>query len=330
MKLCFLLPRTPYYRYFYYDLNENEIAITMNRKISAIRKVCNKLFHKRRCPDFLYLLCYLILKKEIDFQSVDVLVVLDTAQKAAPYGFFKWLRDRFPDMKTVLMLENKISTLYGLDGNIDMGILPNRDLMLPYDLVFSYDEEEANKFGFIYYEILSNLTGMLPCTNTNSHDICYCGSIGKQWKLGRYQALNQVYNYLQENGVSCEFRLVFGKEVDVPPDCKYAYRTYISYPEMIAQELASNVILEIVSDNKHGITSRFYEALMYNKKLLTNNDAIRQNKYFHPEYMRVFRDVQDIDIAWIKDSNPIDYHYSNEFTPKGFYHTLEKLLDCTD
>ena len=64
------------------------------------------------------------------------------------------------------------------------------------------------------------------------------------------------------------------------------------------------------------MTLRYYEAITYNKKLITNNEMVKKLPFYNPYYMFVFCDPEDIDLAWVKRSVKVDYHYNNEFSPK--------------
>lgn len=68
-------------------------------------------------------------------------------------------------------------------------------------------------------------------------------------------------------------------------------------------------------------TVRYYEAVYYNKKLLTNNPSVRDLSFYDPRYMRYFETVDDIDFSGVKEKVPINYHYAGEFS---LLHILDK------
>ena len=325
MRLCFLIPNSDYYLKFFSDINENEQVVVFDKLLSAICKIYKK---KNNTLNFLNEIFYNIilekLSREIDFNNLDILVVTDLTQKSLPRGFIKWVKKQFPSIQMILLFYNKVSTLYGLNGDITMEELPERNIMLPFDKIFTYDSMEAKKFGFKNFVIFSNISESIAMEDKQNESIVfYCGSVGKAWKLDRYHEVDKVYKYLQSNNIKCDFRLVFDSSVPLP-ECEYAFTTKISYQEMIRRSIQSNVILEIVSERKSGITSRFYEALMYNKKFLTNNKTILKNHYYNEKFMKVFSDPSDIDLDWVKAKVNVDYKYQNEYTPKGFYELMEK------
>ena len=69
---------------------------------------------------------------------------------------------------------------------------------------------------------------------------------------------------------------------------------------------------------------RFYEAIFYNKILLTNNHSSMKHPLYNDKYMSVFDSEQEIDIKLIKSDNSVDYHYQNEMSPVYF---VEEILN---
>ena len=92
------------------------------------------------------------------------------------------------------------------------------------------------------------------------------------------------------------------------------YSDYISYEENIKNILYSKVILEVIQENQSGNTLRYQEAILYNRKLLTNNENIINMPFYNSKYMRVFTDITELDINWIKNNEIITYNYNNEFS----------------
>ena len=92
------------------------------------------------------------------------------------------------------------------------------------------------------------------------------------------------------------------------------------------RELSAKCILEIVQKGQVALTLRPYEAVAYNKKLLTNNKTILNFKYYNPKYMRYFEKVEDIDWNWVKCDDGVDYNYQGDFSPRYLLADIEKNL----
>ena len=87
---------------------------------------------------------------------------------------------------------------------------------------------------------------------------------------------------------------------DVPlykqiPKCGIEYNNYIGYEKVLDYIMQSNCILEVVQGVQTGLTYRVYEALCYNKKLLTNNQEVLNLPFYNKNYIHFFEKPEDID-----------------------------------
>ena len=102
------------------------------------------------------------------------------------------------------------------------------------------------------------------------------------------------------------------------------YIGWKSYEEVLGGVLRSKVILEILQEGQSGPSLRYYEAVCYNKKLLSNNPNIVHFPYYDSRYMRYFSSPEDIDIAWITEDCDVDYHYKGDFSPVNMLDLIKK------
>ena len=105
------------------------------------------------------------------------------------------------------------------------------------------------------------------------------------------------------------------EEIDVIGRLK-PRKEFVAYDVILERTLAANVIIDIV-DNNAPITLRAYEAVVYNKKLLTNNKKILEFKYYDRRYIQYFEKVEDINWDWVKESVNVNYSYTGDFSPAG-------------
>ena len=98
-------------------------------------------------------------------------------------------------------------------------------------------------------------------------------------------------------------------------------RKSIPYSNVLKNVSESNCILEILQNNQAGPSLRFFEAVFYNKKLLTNNCHIVDFPYYNPQYMKFFKGTDDIDIEWLLDNSiNVEYNYKGDFSPLHMLH----------
>ena len=101
----------------------------------------------------------------------------------------------------------------------------------------------------------------------------------------------------------------------------------VPYEENIARAVNNNCILEIVRENFIGFTQRYYEAIVFNKKLLTNNAEVKQFAYYDERYIQYFEKVEDIDWKWVQEETEVDYKYRGDFDPKKWKENLKRVME---
>jgi len=188
-----------------------------------------------------------------------------------------------------------------------------------WDDVLTYDKFDAKEFGFTWFgytyysQIAENKRG-----GVKQSDIYYVG----YEKGGREEKLCKLYQFLMKHGISCRFDIVAPKKKDT--NIRYL-KEKIPYPDVLARVKNSNCILEVLQDGQESQSIRYFEAIIYNKKLLTNNKNIHELPYYNGRYMRYFENLKGIDIDWIRRREEIQYNYKGEFSPLKLIDFLDKL-----
>ena len=94
------------------------------------------------------------------------------------------------------------------------------------------------------------------------------------------------------------------------------------YSEMLYHTINSKCILEINQYEAVGYTSRFLEAVMYNKRLITDNKDVMLSKFYSSDNIMCISDILDIDPSFVSSEKIVDYYYNGEFSP---IHLIEKI-----
>jgi len=189
-------------------------------------------------------------------------------------------------------------------------------LHFPWDLILSYDQNDCKEYGFHY--LGTNYYSAMPEIDPSAYesDIYFVG----RNKAGRNNKIIDLQKKLVSFGVKCNFNLVSSKwditsnKNEHIPGLSLSH-TDIPYENVVADIKSSNCIFEVVQDGQRIQTIRYFEAVCYNKKLLTNNAGLYNLPFYNPKYMKYFSSFEDIDFEWIKEKEDIDYGYTNEFSP---------------
>lgn len=173
----------------------------------------------------------------------------------------------------------------------------------------------------VYVAQCYSISGGGKNTVKNYYDI-YFGGRNK----GRFSCVYSICKSAKQKGLICFSRMPkLSKQgkVKISTILKGNFRgSMLSYQNTLKELRSTNCILEIVQEGQTGISWRAMEALVFNKKLLTNNKKMKEFKFYNPEYIQIFDNVDDIDFNWCKQKTAVSYGYQNEYSPVNFIETI--------
>lgn len=198
-----------------------------------------------------------------------------------------------------------------------------------FENIYTFQKSDCEKYGFEYSnQIYSKIQLKELRSQEKESDVYYIGA-----EKGRMNDIYALYKYLSDKGMACDFTVVVDKKKIRRYHKKYPGVVFtasrIGYGEILKKIDKTKCIIELCQEGQDGCTMRFYEALFYNKLLITNNVHAEMHQYFNSEYMQVFRNVEDIDVKRLKSGKNVDYKYMNELSPANFMKGLsvrEKTL----
>lgn len=216
-----------------------------------------------------------------------------------------YLKNNYKDAKFVCFYQDLINTHIGAE--------PNKISHL-FDILLSYDRGDAKKYNLIFHPTAFSRFPVTIDYSIPESEVYFIGHV-----KNRFELILKVYDKLKKADIKCVFYL---SGVPANQQIKTEGIYYIkrmSYIENLKHVARTKCILEIMQDGANGSTLRTWEAIMYDKKLLTNNLTITDNSYYNSEYISIIRN-DEIDIKFLKQANT----YINPF--KDFT-SPDKLLD---
>ena len=230
----------------------------------------------------------------------------------------KQLRDKHKNLKYILLL---LDSLHADSWHLQF--VREKVFSDVWEKVVTYDQNDAKEYGFAwlgynYYPYAESL----PLSDVYS-DALYIGfNKGKRNRL-----IASIYTKLVNNDVDCYFRVIKnGKEEQtLAPGLSLTTQRY-KYSEIAALANNTNCIIEVLMDGQMTQSYRYFEAITYNKKLLTNNPNISDLPYYDERYMKYYSSAEDVDPQWVKKRESIDYGYKGEFSQIHLLDYLEGLL----
>lgn len=239
-------------------------------------------------------------------------------------NILNYIRKNYNNPKICTFFQDIIASYKVQNSHKNLDIYKIKDRA---DLVLTYDECDAKKYGLIYHPtVFSKVT-----IHNSTKPKCDVFFIGKD--KGRLPLLAKVYQKLTEADYNCLFILLnVPEEKRVLQDKIQYIDRQLPYHEILEYVVNAKCLLELIQPGAVGFTYRTLEAIAYNKKLLTNNSSMSENEYFDNRYISIFDSEENIDMTFLSDSNdnPIfENPFKDCISPLRLISFIEKILDIS-
>lgn len=153
--------------------------------------------------------------------------------------------------------------------------------------IWSFDQADCLRFGFLLYpQFVEQIDGLKNIQI--QYDFSFVGR-----DKGRADILSRLQDHLKDHGYSTLF------DIRNPASNDINQSANLSYIEYLERYLSAACMIEILQDGQSGMTLRPLEALIYGRKLLTNNPDIVKEDFYHPSNIMVI-DAAVVDIKKIE------------------------------
>ena len=192
------------------------------------------------------------------------------------------------------------------------------DFQSRFDLVFTIDDQLADKYGCEYYPIFYSKeeTELF----SEACDVFFCGEDG-----GRLELIEKLYSVLTDKGFKCDFycskSIYNGKTIN-----GIKHINQMPHPLYISHIKACKVILDIVKPGVSCCSLRFCEGVIYDKKVLTNNSSIYKQSFYNNNQFCVFEKAESIDKDFIQKELIVRKSNKYEVSPKRFVDVVYERL----
>ena len=198
--------------------------------------------------------------------------------------YYDYLRKQYPHAKYILYLQDIIAR----NTQLDMSLAKKQ-----FDCILSYDKGDCQQYDLIYHPTPYSSFDIPKEESVQKSDVFFCGK-GKD----RYPLIHSIYEQCIQKGLQCDFHIT-----DMPKSAKringICYNKPLTYIDNLKHITRTKCILEIMQFGADGFTPRLWEALFYNKHLLTNNHTIVRSPYYDKKQTHIIdNDLSDI-TEWI-------------------------------
>lgn len=189
-----------------------------------------------------------------------------------------------------------------------------------FDMLLTFDEKEASKYNIPYYSSWYDECDVPDGDEIEESDVLFIGRA-----KDRMEEIIEAYKKLTGAGLKCKFYLVgVPEEKRVLPD-EIEYGDYLPYLTVLQYVKKTKCMLEILQRNAESETLRVFEAIFYNKKLITNSPKILTREYYDPQKIFYYKTIEELDPTFINDGKAISY--DNRFREKLKPYNMLSFID---
>jgi hypothetical protein len=187
------------------------------------------------------------------------------------------------------------------------------------DLIGVFDRGIAKEY---HIEFWPNVYPNVPVEKVKEeYDLCFIGN-----DKGRLALLEQIADLCKEQNLNVAFYVKGGDKKHRCDNIHYidAYLPYELVQDIVKR---SRCLLELRIQPYDTWSVRAQEAVVFNKKLLTNNPKIDgMPSDVKRDYISVFEKPEDIDWNFVKEKETVDHHYQGEFSASAFLNKIQGQL----
>ena len=251
-----------------------------------------------------------------DFKEDKPLCVIIFARNALfSNDYVKYLRANYDGCKIVVFWLDLVKT------DSRKNIVNN---IKEVDLSFTFDQKDAEIYHMMYYpSVYSPVESLIGCKDMES-DVYFVGKA-----KDRLNIILQSYEKFRIDGLKCNFYITGVPKRNRLYKDEIHYCDGISYLDNLKNVQSTKCLLEIMQGGGYGYTLRCAEAMMYNKRIITNNPEIHKANFYDPRFIYQFSDPTKIDSSFVLNSEPVVFPQKDNLLPSKFLEYIDKIL-CTN
>lgn len=274
-----------------------------------------KIYGKRKKGKILNKLLYpFYFKKKSSNKKPYCFVV---ANSSLPIDYLRYLRRQYTNCKIVKVHRDLIKIT--LNTNSDY---TEKSMNEIFDLRLTYDPGEAKKHGLSYFHEIESMIDIKPSKNYPICDVFFCGAA-----KDRLPKILKAYDVFTKAGLKCFFYIAFApKDSQVYRDGIVYADKHMPYIDMLQHSIDARAMLDINQEGAVGMTSRFLEAVMYNKLMFTDIQSVKDSPYYNPRFIQVVNDLDELAPSFIENSEYVDFHYKGDFSPCRLIEQIDREL----
>lgn len=241
-------------------------------------------------------------------------VFFETALTKYHEVFFKYLKEKYHGSKFVVYFDDLVSTFANTWSF-------NHSLADKYfDLKLSYDKGDCDKYGYLYYPTSYSVVNIKDRGDIEKSKLFFCGA-AKQ----RYDQIINAFGKCCEAGIKNDFVIARYDGNNKQEGIKYI-PYMLPYSEYLEHMIKSDCLLDVIQEGSKGFTVRVWEALVYGKRLLTNNKEILNAPFYDENQFCFFESIGNREIDFMTRNTELKPRYREELSPFRMIEYIDKQL----
>ena len=235
-------------------------------------------------------------------------------------GIISNIKSFFPNSRSLLWIVNPISDDDDIVSVMLKDSKQSQILRNNFDELYTYHSLDAKTYDLSYYpQFFPDVSNRFEHPS-KEYDVFFIGKAKERLSL-----IHDIYSKLESGGLECRFYLFdVDKEKQLNKEGLIYMNEYLSYEDVLRKMQGCRCVLEVCNGDDE-TSLRYAEAVIFKKKLLVNDDSVKNKPYYNEKNMLCFQSVDDIDINWFR--TPMSkYEYLGELEPEYYLGEVAKLL----
>lgn len=170
-----------------------------------------------------------------------------------------------------------------------------------YDVFATFDKADYDQYSDKFPNLVLTQNFYLHSTKnpTRKYDFYYVGSLQDD----RLNIIQKLSNILKSGNYNNSFTLFDTKgkiEQKISNDI-YITKEYTSYEKNLENSSEAEVIVDIKYPDHNGLSLRFFEALYFSQKIITNNSYIQNMDFYNENNHLIFDNIEHLNMETIQE-----------------------------
>lgn len=237
------------------------------------------------------------------------------ASTSYTFEYMEYLRKKYPNCKIVKIHRDLVKIAHSNP------LYSEENMNRVFDLRLTFDEGEAAEYGMEHFDEIESKIDIAKDPNYPLTDVFFAGKA-----KDRLPKLIEAYDRFTSFGLKCDFFITHvSPEEQIHREGITYSDKFMPYTEMLYRSVNARFMFDINQTGAVGYTSRFLEAVIYNKRFITDNKAVKNTRFFKSGDILYYENVYDIEKEFFEKSEA-DYQYANEFSPIHLLRIIDREL----